>query len=818
MSKHHFTTASALRRTAGAALAVLALTATACADGDAGTTTGAQQPVSFTASIAGDGATRSPYDPQPTMLLESATDNINLSFPDGNASVATATARYAGLRRIATTPATIYRKSGESECAVYAYTPATVSHTSTSFTVKTDQSTPEDYVASDLLVAEASINSSACHLLFRHRMAKIQLRVWAAAGIQAVKSVRITGVKPQATLTPGQAVPTAAAGTATSIVMSSGGTGNMVSCCAVVPPMQTIAAGTPFIEVETNLGTVSYAFAAATTLRAGEVYGFKLEPSKQDLGRTVTLTGDPDTPDYEDYADRLAFHLADGTTFNMVRVEGGPYNFTTTSYVYSQNGTLQDYWIAETETTRGLWKAVTGTDHANQRTNDGMNAAVGSITWNEIMLGASGFCARLNAATKAQRPAGHVFTLPSLAEWIYAAKGGVHTQGYEYAGCQQADANEYMWHKGNASAKSYNVALKRPNELGLYDMSGNNWETVLDYNLSPGYALEAGGGSHRELADCRVTNLSQDTYNYATQTVGFRLCMKPVRVGDLYFSDGSWGSKAEYPTKTPIGIVFQAGTSEKDQALGYYGGYVMALCYAASGARTSGWSKSTVTGQDSNGLDRKGWGLNDNIYTGFKVSNSTASNFTALINDMDGLTHCRTAYATNGGKYDGLNAIYMAADFGSSSDKPQFAAPACSSGWYLPSAGQIYACLKNFSKSMSGWSTYFPDAWTNTSWGLAANHGWHHQCQTQTVYNAWNAYVTSLGLTNAGNSFTSYADGGVTTLTIGRYWWSSTEVSATHAYYVHMSNNATTGIALEDIGTYDGKINDDVAVRPVLAF
>ena len=177
-----------------------------------------------------------------------------------------------------------------------------------------------------------------------------------------------------------------------------------------------------------------------------------------------------------------------GVSFKMVKVAGGTFQMGATSEqgsdaIYSESPvhsvTLSDYWIGETEVTQALWYAVMGhkpTSGGSQwSSSDGLgdDYPVYYVNWNDCQE----FIARLNQLT------GKSFRLPTEAEWEFAARGGNSSLGYKYAGSNTID--EVAWYASNYASISnspiHPVATKSPNELVLYDMSGNVYEWCQDY-------------------------------------------------------------------------------------------------------------------------------------------------------------------------------------------------------------------------------------------------------------------------------------------------------------------------------------------------
>ena len=189
-------------------------------------------------------------------------------------------------------------------------------------------------------------------------------------------------------------------------------------------------------------------------------------------------TNYPELTNYTDYTE-----TAYGVDMSMVWVEGGSFDMGSNSGYDDERPvhrvTLAGYWIGATEVTQAQWESVMGTDIRQQRDKAGYSSLYGEgsnypmyyVNYDE----AKEFCRRLSERT------GRTYTLPTEAQWEYAARGGRDgvRDNYTYSGSNSIGS--VAWYDGNSGNSTNPVGRKSPNQLGLYDMSGNLWEWCLDY-------------------------------------------------------------------------------------------------------------------------------------------------------------------------------------------------------------------------------------------------------------------------------------------------------------------------------------------------
>ena len=150
---------------------------------------------------------------------------------------------------------------------------------------------------------------------------------------------------------------------------------------------------------------------------------------------------------------------------------------------------VSDFEIGKYEVTQEVWEAVMG---KNPSHFEGCSQCpVEEVSWNDVQA----FLKQLNVVTGAK------YRLPTEAEWEYAARGGQRSEGYQYAGSHGPDA--VAWYDENSGDETHPVGQKHPNELGLYDMSGNVWEWTQDC-WNDDYRGAPSDGRAWQSGDCSV--------------------------------------------------------------------------------------------------------------------------------------------------------------------------------------------------------------------------------------------------------------------------------------------------------------------------
>ena len=227
--------------------------------------------------------------------------------------------------------------------------------------------------------------------------------------------------------------------------------------------------------------------------------------------------------------------LTPDLSFDMIYVEGGTFlmgddngQFPEEKPAHSVQ--LDSFFMAQYPVTQVLWKAVMGIN-PSEFPND--KHPLERVSWEDTQE----FLEKLNAKT------GKTYRLPTEAEWEYAARGGNHSLGYKYAGSNNLD--DVGWYEDNSYGATKPVGLKYPNELGIYDMSGNVHEWCEDWydeayytachrdgvvnnptGPSKGSRRVIRGGSWIDTAEfCRVAGRFRDEPTYRNLDLGFRLVL-----------------------------------------------------------------------------------------------------------------------------------------------------------------------------------------------------------------------------------------------------------------------------------------------------
>lgn len=193
---------------------------------------------------------------------------------------------------------------------------------------------------------------------------------------------------------------------------------------------------------------------------------------------------------------------------------------------------LDDFYIGKFEITQAQWESIMGSNPSNFKLGKDENLPVNQVSYDDIQK----FLEKLRAKT------GLNYRLPTEAEWEYAARGGSASKGTVYSGSNAIDS--VAWNTINSGGGPHLGGTKAPNELGIYDMSGNVWEWCSDWYGAKYYELSAdiknpqgpssgtyriirGGGPNDRYPEksCRVSNRSNELPSKNGDTLGFRLAV-----------------------------------------------------------------------------------------------------------------------------------------------------------------------------------------------------------------------------------------------------------------------------------------------------
>lgn len=234
--------------------------------------------------------------------------------------------------------------------------------------------------------------------------------------------------------------------------------------------------------------------------------------------------------------------LPGGVELELLYVEKGSFKMGSKTKTENETPHLvhltRDYWLGKYEVTQEQWMALMGSNPATF--NKGGRYPVESVSWKDAME----FCGKLTEMERSggRLPEGYVYTLPTEAQWEFAAKCRGKYGDRNYSGGSNLDI--LGWHAGNSDKASHPVGRKRPNELGFHDMTGNVWEWCLDHShigaitntyiddISDPYCTMGSyrifrGGSWSNIAwSCRVAfRISREPHRVKVNDIGFRVAL-----------------------------------------------------------------------------------------------------------------------------------------------------------------------------------------------------------------------------------------------------------------------------------------------------
>lgn len=291
---------------------------------------------------------------------------------------------------------------------------------------------------------------------------------------------------------------------------------------------QHVYANLPNLEPSNKEEAMQHAEQWKNYIENYENTGYRIEEARKLYTRYI------EWPPMPSEGSDFLIDLGNGINLNMVWVEGGSFYMGSHSEEAAINEqpvhqvTVDSFWMGKYEVTQDQWTAIMGNNPSHFK---GEKHPVEMVSWNDCRE----FAIKLNQKVYDRKI---YFRLPTEAEWEYAARGGNSRHNYTYSGAN--DISRVAWFDQNTDGTTYEVGFKAPNELNLYDMSGNVQEWVYDRygaytresTLNPtgpstGLLRVIRGGGHSSSAwNCRVTYRSFSNANHKFNDIGFRVVAK----------------------------------------------------------------------------------------------------------------------------------------------------------------------------------------------------------------------------------------------------------------------------------------------------
>ncbi len=235
----------------------------------------------------------------------------------------------------------------------------------------------------------------------------------------------------------------------------------------------------------------------------------------------------------------------DKLSIPMTKVAGGTFQMGSDDWEWAKpvhTVTVDSFYIGTYQVTQDIYKEVIG---KNPSKWEGDKLPVEQVSWYDAVAYCNALSRKdgldevytISETTVSCDWSKKGYRLPTEAEWEYAARGAKQSKGYTYSGSNFAE--DVAWYEDNSGSRTHNVGTKMANELGLYDMSGNVWEWVWDWNgdysnsaqtnptgpSSGSTRVIRGGGWWHNAPDVRSTTRRYDNPSDSNKHMGFRVVL-----------------------------------------------------------------------------------------------------------------------------------------------------------------------------------------------------------------------------------------------------------------------------------------------------